>query len=68
MADEDMLITTVEGPKGSADIFEVVLPNTGKTIEVEYTVVFGQERRGFPSLGEAHLLANQLVGAASEDD
>jgi hypothetical protein len=67
MADE-MLITTVEGPKGSADIFEVVLPNTGKTIEVEYAVVFGAERTGFPSLGEAHLLANQLVGAATEEE
>ena len=68
MADEDTLITTVEGPKGSADIFEVVLPNTGKTIEVEYTVVFGEERKGFPSLGEAHLLANRLVGVASDDE
>ena len=67
MAPEEMLITTVEGPKGTADIFEVVLPSTGKTIEVEYTVVFGQERQGFPSLGEAHLLANELTGVASEE-
>ena len=67
MAD-DVLLTTVEGPQGTADIFEVVLPNTGKTIEVEYTVVFGKQRKGFPSLGEAHLLANELTGVASEEN
>ena len=68
MAQEEMLITTVEGPRGTADIFEVVLPNTGKTIEVEYAVVFGQERKGFPSLGEAHLLANELTGVTPAEN
>ena len=59
---EEMVLTTVDGPKGSAEIIEVTLPNTGKTIEVEYAVVFGNERYGFPSMGEAHLRANELVG------
>ena len=63
---EDLFITSVEGPRGAADIFEVTIPNTGPTIEVEYAVVFGQERHGFPSLGEAHLLANELVGIGEE--
>jgi hypothetical protein len=56
----EVLLTTIEGPKGSADIYEISLP--GPTIEVEYTVVFGDERRGFPSMGEAHIYANQVAG------
>jgi hypothetical protein len=67
MPDEDLLIATVEGPKGSADIFEVIVPDTGRTTEVEYAVVYQGERHGFPSMGEAHLLANELVGADEEE-
>jgi hypothetical protein len=59
-AKNEVLITTVDGPKGSAEIYEITLP--GPTIEVEYAVVFGGQRTGFPSLGEAHILANQLAG------
>jgi hypothetical protein len=55
------LITEIEGPRGTAEIFEVTLPNE-RIIEVEYVVVFQLERRSAPSLGEAHLLANQLTG------
>jgi hypothetical protein len=66
MMDEDLLIATVEGPNGAAEIYEVTVPDTGPTIEVEYAVVFGGERHGFPSLGEAHILANQLVGVAED--
>jgi hypothetical protein len=68
MMAEDLLITTVEGPKGTAEIFEVTVPDTGPTIEVEYAVVFGTDRHGFPSLGEAHILANELVGLADASD
>jgi hypothetical protein len=64
MADE-VLITEVEGPKGAAEIFEVTRQNA-RRIEVEYTVVFGDQRRGVPSLGEAHILANQLTGLDEE--
>jgi len=60
---EETLLTTVEGPQGTAEILEVTLPNTGSTIEVEYAVVFGGQRIGFPSMGEAHLKANELTGA-----
>jgi hypothetical protein len=56
----EVLLTTIEGPKGNADIYEITLP--GPTIEVEYAVVFGDQRTGFPSMGEAHIYANQLSG------
>ena len=58
---EGQLLTTVEGPKGTAEIFEITLPTTG-VIEVEYKVVFEGYETGFPSMGEAHIKANELVG------
>ncbi len=64
MAEEE-LITEVEGPRGTAEIFEVTLgdPSSAEQVlEVEYAVVFNNERQGVPSLGEAHLLADQLTG------
>ncbi len=67
---EEILITEVEGPKGTAEIFEVTLGDATKAdhvLEVEYAVVFAEARTGVPSLGEAHLLANQLTGLDDED-
>jgi len=64
---EDSLIATVEGPKGVAEIYEFEVPTTDRTIEVEYAVVYQGERHGFPSMGEAHLKANELVGADEEE-
>lgn len=64
---EDALIATVEGPRGTAEIFEIEMPDTGQTIEVEYAVVFQGQRHGFPSMGEAHLLANELAGVGEEE-
>ena len=58
---EGQLLATVDGPKGTAEIFEVTLPSTGR-IEVEYKVVFEGKETGFPSMGEAHVQANELVG------
>lgn len=58
---EEVLVTEVEGPRGTAEIFEVTLLNK-QVMEVEYAVVFANERQSLPSLGEAHLLANQLAG------
>lgn len=60
MADE-LLITEIEGPRGTAEIFEVIIPNQ-EIMEIEYAVVFAGDRKGVPSLGEAHILANQLTG------
>jgi len=66
---EEVLITEVEGPRGTAEIFEVTLgdaTNAERVLEVEYAVVFENERKGMPSLGEAHLLANQLTGVGEQ--
>jgi len=64
MADE-VLITEVEGPRGTAEIFEVTRQEQ-RRIEVEYAVAFGGQRRAVPSLGEAHILANELTGLDDE--
>jgi len=63
----DALIATVEGPRGTAEIYEVEVPTADRTIEVEYAVVYQGERHGFPSMGEAHIMANELVGADEEE-
>jgi hypothetical protein len=62
---EEVEITEVDGPRGRAVIYEVTLPG-GQIIEVEYSVRFAGERRSVQSLGEAHLLANQLTGLDDE--
>jgi hypothetical protein len=54
-------IAEVEGPKGTAEILEVTVAGE-RILEVEYVVMFNGERSSAPSLGEAHLLANQMVG------
>lgn len=61
------VVDTIEGPKGSADIIEIMRPVQGSGVEIEYAVVFGSQRTGFRSLGEAHVLANQLTGADADD-
>jgi hypothetical protein len=61
------VVDTIEGPKGSAEIVEIMRPTGGSVVEIEYAVVFGGQRTGFRSLGEAHILANQLTGASDED-
>ena len=60
------VVDTIEGPAGSADILEIMRPVQGAGTEIEYAVVFKGNRTNFRSLGEAHILANQLTGA-SED-
>jgi hypothetical protein len=67
---DEVFLTEVEGPHGTVEIFEVTLPgNTSaqQVLEVEYAVVFDGERKSVPSMGEAHLLANQLAGLDQED-
>jgi hypothetical protein len=63
---DDLLLAEVEGPKGTAEIFEVTIPQD-RAIEVEYAVVFGSVRQAALSLGEAHLIANQLVGLEEQN-
>lgn len=62
-ASNEVLLTEIEGPNGTAEIFEVTKPNQ-RTIEVEYVVVFGAERKALASMGEAHIAANEMVGIA----
>ena len=57
------VVDTIEGPKGTADILEIMRPVEGSGVEIEYAVVYGGNRTEFRSLGEAHVLANQLTGA-----
>ena len=60
------VVDTIEGPGGSADILEIMRPVAGAGTEIEYAVLFAGNRTNFRSLGEAHVLANQLTGAAED--
>jgi hypothetical protein len=60
------VVDTIEGAGGSADILEIMRPVQGAGTEIEYAVVFNGQRTNFRSLGEAHILANQLTGAAED--
>ncbi len=57
------LVDTIDGPHGTADIVEIMRRVDANVVEIEYAVVFGGERTGFRSLGEAHIRAKQLTGA-----
>jgi len=52
------LLTTVEGPKGKADLFEVV----GSDPQPSYEVISGGTTQSFKSMGEAYITAGELVG------
>ena len=64
---ERLLITTIEGPKGNADVFEVSEgSSTSATSGVDstvYEVVCGSEKQTVPTLGEASIIAHELSGA-----
>jgi hypothetical protein len=61
------VVDTIEGPKGKADIIEIMRPVAGSGVEIEYAVLFDGKRTDFRSLGEAHVLANQLTGAEEDE-
>lgn len=67
MADRS-LITTIEGPKGNAEVYEVSEgPSTSATSGVDstvYEVVCGSEKQTVPTLGEASIIAHEMSGAA----
>ncbi len=52
------LLTTVEGPNGTAELFEA---NDGGP-QPSYEVVCGGETHTFKSMGEAYITAGELVG------
>ena len=53
----DHSIAVIEGPKGTAEIFEYLVRDT-----IEYAVKFNNEAKTYVSLGEAYLIADELVG------
>ncbi len=58
--------TTMEGPNGNAEIFEIV-DETADTVSPEYEVEFqGKVVATFKTLGEAHALADDLTGLPNE--
>ena len=60
------LITSLEGPHGTAEIFEVIkatAPETAKEAQqTEYEVRFRGQAQVFRSLGEAYIAAGELSG------
>ena len=50
-------VAVVEGPKGKAEIIEVVEPG-----KMEYWVNFGGQKEIYKSLGEAYINAGEKVG------
>ena len=71
----ETLYTSVEGPKGTADIFEVTqeiesdrLRNesmgSSRPWDVKYEVRFGSEVQAFWAEGEAVTVAKQLTGVS----
>lgn len=60
------LLTVVEGPRGKAEIFEIIKPSPPEMARegqlVEYEVRFGGQRQVFKALGEAYIVAGELTG------
>jgi hypothetical protein len=65
---ERVLITTIEGPKGNADVFEVTEESSSGTATSGvatsvYEIVCGSAKETVPTLGEASIIAHELSGA-----
>ena len=59
------LLRTFEGPRGKADVFEIVGTEGRRGVEqVEYEVVYGNDRRMVGTMGEAAIIATELTGEA----
>ena len=68
----ESLYTTVEGPKGRVDVFEVTqeiekdplvsAQGTSRPWDIRYEVRFGNERQSFWAEGEAVTVAKQMAG------
>jgi hypothetical protein len=59
---ETSLVTTVEGPKGKAEIYEVVQPVESGGQRFEYEVRYNGETQTCKALGEAYIVAGELAG------
>jgi hypothetical protein len=61
------LLRTVEGPKGKAEIYEVLQANSDITVGgevVNYEVLFSGEVHPARALGEASIVAEELAGTS----
>lgn len=58
----ETLVTTVEGPQGKADIYEVAKPEPSGGQRFAYTVRFKSQETEYKSLGEAYITAGELAG------
>ena len=64
---ERTLITTIEGPKGSASVYELSEGPSGTAASgvaaSVYEIVCGDAKETVPTLGEASIIAHELSGA-----
>ena len=64
---ERTLVTTIEGPKGSASVYEVTEGSTGTATSgvatSVYEIVCGSAKETVPTLGEGSIIAHELSGA-----
>jgi hypothetical protein len=67
MAEERTFITTIEGPKGKAEVWEVTEGSsttaTSGVATSMYEVLCGSTKETVPTLGEASIIAHELSGA-----
>ena len=57
-----MLVATIEGPLGKADIYEVTSTLAGGPLAVEYEVRTDREVQKYAALGAAYIAAGELTG------
>jgi hypothetical protein len=55
----DTIVTTVEGPNGTAEVIEIQNSSTSQT---EYQVRHKASVQTFKSMGEAYITAKELAG------
>ena len=65
---ERTLITSVEGPKGKAEVWEISEEETGTVTSgiasSTYEIVFGKQKETTVTLGEASIVAHEFAGTA----
>ena len=57
-----LFIEAFEGPKGHADVWEVVGKDALGVETVVYEILFGTERVEVPTIGEASVVASDMTG------
>jgi len=62
MAVERLFIEGFEGKNGRSEVYEVIGIDASGIEQVQYEVLFKEERKLVPSMGEASVLASELAG------